>query len=70
MPLASRSNQLSIVLDPAWLCQWARRAVQPVCSPAACDGAGERRAAMTAYKCFRCGVPGGCFILPDTFCTS
>eukprot|EP00966_Prymnesium_polylepis_P152745 3528236-Prymnesium_polylepis.1 len=26
MPLASRSNQLSIVLDPAWLSQWARRA--------------------------------------------
>ena len=28
------------------------------------------RAAMSAHNCFQCGVPGGWFILPDTFFTS
>ncbi len=57
MPLDSRPKQRSLVLDPARFGQRARRAVRPVCSPAVCDAA--RRAAMTAYNCFRCGVPGG-----------
>ena len=43
MQLSSRCKQLSIVLDPARFSLWDRRADRPVCSPAACDGAGERR---------------------------
>eukprot|EP00966_Prymnesium_polylepis_P119413 2759903-Prymnesium_polylepis.1 len=39
MPLASRTKQLSLVLDPARLSQRDRSADRPVCSPAACDGA-------------------------------
>eukprot|EP00966_Prymnesium_polylepis_P298468 6897250-Prymnesium_polylepis.1 len=52
-------KQLSVLCsDPAWLSQQARWAERPVCSPAVGDGAGERRPAMSAYNCVRCGVPG------------
>ena len=43
MPLSSRFKQLSNVLDPARFSLWDLRADRPVCSPAACEDAGERR---------------------------
>eukprot|EP00966_Prymnesium_polylepis_P003328 76385-Prymnesium_polylepis.1 len=48
MPLASRSHQLSIVLDPALLSQWARRSVRPVCA-ALQRATGRASGAMSAY---------------------
>eukprot|EP00966_Prymnesium_polylepis_P052334 1211859-Prymnesium_polylepis.1 len=68
MALDSRPKQHSIVLGSG--------TVRPAGSTGQSAGAqpcSVRVAAsggMSAYNCFRCGVPGGRFILPDTFFTS
>ena len=61
MPLGSRFNQLSIVLDPARLSQRARRADRLVRSAAERARRRQRAAGydMSASYCFQCGVPGG-----------